>query len=264
MNTTTQDISIINIALSLIILAVPILIFIYYKINLIKDLIFSLLRMILQLSLVAIYLEWIFKLNNHFVNIAWLLIMIIITSATIVKRTKVKFKKFFIPFSFAVLISLLIIDAFFLGIIIKLDYVFDARYLIPISGMILGNSLNHNIVGLSTYFSQLNSIKELYYFLLTNSGSRKIAIQPFMQDSIFKGLNPLLASMSVMGLISLPGMMTGQILGGSSPALAIKYQIMIMIAIFAGCTLSLIFSLWYANTKIFDKYGNVIPNQINQ
>ena len=63
--------------------------------------------------------------------------------------------------------------------------------------------------------------------------------------------------MSVMGLISLPGMMTGQILGGASPATAIKYQIMIMIAIFVGCVLSLTLSLWYANVKIFDKYGNV-------
>ena len=123
--------------------------------------------------------------------------------------------------------------------------------------MILGNSLNHNIVGLSTYFDGLKQKKELYYFVLTNSGSQKLAVRPFIQEALVKGVNPLLAGMSVMGLISLPGMMTGQILGGASPATAIKYQIMIMIAIFVGCVLSLTLSLWYANVKIFDKYGNV-------
>ncbi|MDD3858950.1 MAG: ABC transporter permease [Bacteroidales bacterium] len=257
MKGTTQDIELLKLIIGFSVMIIPIAIFMYYRVRLIKDLIISTLRMIVQLVLVAVYLEWIFKLNNAFINSAWVIIMVLISSGTSIKRIKVNAKTFFIPFSLAILVSLIIIDAFFIGLIIRLDYIFDARYFIPISGMILGNSLNHNIVGLSTYFDGLKQKKELYYFILTNSGSQKLAVRPFIQEALVKGINPLLAGMSVMGLISLPGMMTGQILGGASPATAIKYQIMIMIAIFVGCVLSLTLSLWYANVKIFDKYGNV-------
>ncbi|HNQ69372.1 MAG TPA: ABC transporter permease [Bacteroidales bacterium] len=257
MKGSTQDIELLNLIIGFSVMIIPIAIFLYYRVRLVKDLLISSLRMIVQLALVAVYLEWIFKLNNAWINSAWVIVMILISAGTSIKRIKVSAKTFFIPFSLAVLFSLVIIDGFFLGLIIRLDYVFDARYFIPISGMILGNSLNHNIVGLSTYFDGLKQKRELYYFVLTNSGSQKLAIRPFIQEALVKGINPLLAGMSVMGLISLPGMMTGQILGGASPATAIKYQIMIMIAIFVGCVLSLTLSLWYANVKIFDKYGNV-------
>jgi len=74
---------------------------------------------------------------------------------------------------------------------------------------------------------------------------------------LVKGLNPLLATMSVIGLISLPGMMTGQILGGASPVIAIKYQVMIMLAIVVGCTLTLVLSILLSKNKLFDDFGNV-------
>lgn len=257
MKDTSIDIGIFDLAFGFTILIIPLAIFLYYKIDLVKDLFISTLRMVVQLFLVALYLEWIFEMNNAYINSLWVLIMILVSAGTTIQKVKVKWKSFFIPFSVAVIVSLIVIDSFFLGLIIRLDYVFDARYFIPISGMILGNSLNHNIVGISTYFEGFSQRKELYYFILTNSGSKKLAVRPFIQQAIIKGINPLLATMSVIGLISLPGMMTGQILGGASPTTAIKYQIMIMIAIFVGCTLSLTLSLWFANLKMFDKYGNV-------
>jgi len=100
--------------------------------------------------------------------------------------------------------------------------------------------MNHNIVGLTTYFDGLTRNRNLYYFLLTNNNNKTAAVAPFIREALQKGLNPLIATMMVMGLISLPGMMTGQILGGSSPAIAIKYQIMIMLAIFTGVSINLL------------------------
>lgn len=63
---------------------------------------------------------------------------------------------FLFPLFIAGITSVLIVDGFFLGFILELNYIFDARYFIPITGMILGNSLNHNIVGLSSYFKGLS------------------------------------------------------------------------------------------------------------
>ncbi len=127
--------------------------------------------------------------------------------------------------------------------------------------MILGNTMSHNIVGLTVYLNELREKNEFYYFLLTHTNSKKIAQGYFIKKAIKAGLNPLIASMSVIGLISLPGMMTGQILGGSSPVIAIKYQIMIMIAIFIGCSLSLFLGIQASNFIIFDSMGQMHLNK---
>ncbi|PWD98066.1 ABC transporter permease [Marinilabilia rubra] len=251
------DIEIVDLLIGFSILVLPIIVFLYFRIRLIKDLLVSILRMIGQLFLVAVYLEWIFEKNNAWINSLWVVVMILIGAGTVLKRVKLNWKEYLFPFILAGFISMIIIDSFFLGLVLKLDYVFDARYFVPISGMVLGNSLNHNIVGLSTYFDGLSQKRELYYFILTNSGSKKKAILPFIQDALIKGLNPLLANMSVIGLISLPGMMTGQILGGASPVVAIKYQVMIMLAIFVGCTMTLVLSVLFSGRFLFDDYGRV-------
>jgi putative ABC transport system permease protein len=249
------DIQLIDLALGFLILIIPIFLFLYYRVGVVKDTLISILRMILQLMLVAAYLEWIFDRNSAWINTFWVLIMISVGVLTTIKRVGLHWKHFVLPFFIAGLTSVVIIDTFFLGLVIKLDYVFDARYFIPITGMILGNSINHNVVGLSTYFNALFEKSELYYFLLTNTGNDKLTKRPFIADAIKQGMNPLIATMSVIGLISLPGMMTGQILGGSSPIIAIKYQIMIMLAIFAGCTINLVMSIFISNAFVFDAYG---------
>ncbi len=249
---SAMDINILDLAISFSSLLLPIAFLLYYKINIVKDILIGAGRMIIQLSLVALYLEWIFEINNPWLNSFWILTMISVGVTTSIKRIGLNWRYFILPFFSASIISVIIIDTFFLGFIIKLDNVFDARYFVPITGMILGNSLNHNIVGLTTYLKGLSEKSELYYFLLTNSSSFKVTLKPFITEAVKRGLNPLIASMSVIGLISLPGMMTGQILGGSSPVIAIKYQIMIMLAIFTGSTISLFFSIIFSNQVIFD------------
>lgn len=249
------DISVFDLVMGLLSLIIPIFFLVLYKVRLIKDTLVAVFRMIIQLSLVAAYLEVIFKLNNPWINLLWILIMLFVSAITSIQRLKLKFKYFLLPLFSSALLALLLVDVFFLGIVMKLDNLFDARYLIPITGMILGNSLNNNIIGMSTYFYGLKEKSDLYYFLYTNSGSKKIAIRPFISNAIYKGLNPLIATTSVIGLISLPGMMTGQILGGSSPLVAIKYQIMVMIAILIACSLTLVFSIIFSNRFVFDEYG---------
>lgn len=252
-----EDIRIIELAIGLLLLLIPLGLFTYYKIGLQKDVIVGAARMIAQLSLVALYLEWIFEINSALINMLWVLIMIVVGVFTTMKRASLQWRYFVIPLIIASVTSIIIIDTFFLGLVLKLDYFFDARYFIPITGMALGNAMNHNIVGLSTYFKGLSEKSELYMFLLTNTSSTKLAIRPFIKEAVKRGLNPLIASMTVIGLISLPGMMTGQILGGSPPVTAIKYQIMIMVAIFTGCTINLFLSIIISNRFIFNEYGKL-------
>jgi putative ABC transport system permease protein len=260
--TSITDISVLELALGFLIIVIPVAFFMFYRIRLTKAVMISLMRMVIQLGLVAFYLEWIFALNSAWLNSLWVILMISVGVHTSISRIGLNWKYFVFPLFIAGLTSVVIIDIFFLGFILKLDYFFDARYFVPITGMVLGNSLNHNIVGLSSYFKGLSEKSDLYYFLLTNTGNTKLALRPFIADSIKAGLNPLIGTMSVIGLISLPGMMTGQILGGSSPVIAIKYQIMIMLAIFAGCTINLFLSILFSNRFVFDGYGKLKSNML--
>ncbi len=258
------DINTIDLALGFLVMVIPVSFFLYFKIKMVQSVLIALVRMAVQLSLIAFYLEWIFEQNNALYNSLWVFVMILVGIGTSIRRIGLNWRYFVAPLFLAAMTSVIIIDSFFLGWIIKLDYFFDARYFIPITGMVLGNSLNHNIVGLSTYFVGLSEKRELYYFLLTNTADTKLSIRPFIEDAVKRGLNPLIATMTVIGLISLPGMMTGQILGGSSPAVAIRYQIMIMLAIFTGCTINLFLSILFSNRFVFDKYNRFKDNVLKK
>ena len=96
----------------------------------------------------------------------------------------------------------------------------------------MGNMLSSNVIALNTYYSGLKREQQLYRYLLGNGATRQEAQAPFIRQAIIKSFSPLIANIAVMGLVALPGTMIGQILGGSSPNVAIKYQMMIMVITF--------------------------------
>lgn len=260
MNSLTNDIEVSKLLLGLLILVIPFIFLYYYRVKLIGASVFAIIRMIIQLGLVAVYLEWIFELNSALINSIWVIIMIFVGVATSIKRIGLNWRYFLLPLLFSWFFAILVIDTFFLGWVLDLEYKFDAAYLVPITGMVLGNSLNHNIISMNSYIKSLTTQINMYEFLLINRGSKSFALRGFIQTAIKDGLNPLIASISVIGLISLPGMMTGQILAGQSPLVAIKYQMMIMIAIYSASSISLILSINFSNYFLFDSFDNIKSN----
>jgi putative ABC transport system permease protein len=240
-----------------IILIIPFYILWYYKTGLVKDAAVSFIRMTVQLLLVGLYLEFIFDLNSIWLNLFWVLIMTILATFTIVKRSELNKRYFLIPIFISILVSIIITDSFFLGFIIKLPKMFDARYFIPITGMLLGNSIKSIIIALNAYYKKLKKEKELYKWYVANGATRQEALAPFKKEALKVAFNPVIANVAIIGLISLPGMMTGQIMGGSSPIIAVKYQIMLMITIFSSSIISVFFSIYFADKKVFDGFGNL-------
>ncbi len=254
---TAIDIGWSDLALGFILLVIPFFILWYYKTGLLKPAVISVIRMTVQLLLIGLYLEYIFILNNMWVNLAWVLIMVIIATATTVKRSELNRRLYLIPVFVSLAISLIIVDVYFLGFVIKLDNLFEAIYLIPITGMLLGNCIRTNILGLSSYYNKLQKEQILYKYALANGATIKEALFPYMRNSLKTSFAPTIATMAVVGLVSLPGMMTGQILGGSSPTVAIKYQIMLMITIFVSSIMTVVLTIFISNRFIFDSFHNL-------
>lgn len=242
--------------LGYLLLLLPLALLGYYRTGLVKPTLVAVARMTVQLSLVGLYLEFIFKLDNVWVNLLWVILMVAFASLAVISRTSLTHRFYLIPVFWAIGLSLTVIVAYFFTVVIRLENYFESRYLIPITGMLLGNCMHSNIIGLNAYYSRLRLEQQLYRYALANGATREEALHPFVRDALVKAFNPSIASMAVIGLVSLPGMMTGQILGGSDPSVAIKYQIMIMITIFTSSLLTVLLTIFFANRYAFDAYDN--------
>lgn len=258
------DINYLSLFAGYTLLIIPFFVMWYYKTGLVKDSFFAILRMTVQLLLTGVYLEYIFKLNNSLINVSWGILMTIMAAYTVIKRSRLSMKLFIVPVFCSGIISILITDTYFLGVVVKLDNIFDARYFIPITGMLFGNSIRTIIIALDSYYGKLKKERNFYNWHLANGATRKEALLPFKKEALRSAFNPMIAGTAIVGLISLPGMMTGQILGGSSPNVAIKYQIMLMITIFSSSVLSVILTIIFSDRFVFDEYDNFKKNVIKE
>ena len=242
----------IQLAISFIILLLPAYILWKYQTGLNKKLLTASIRMVLQLLFVGYYLEYLFRFDNAWINAAWIMVMVLVADFATIDRSELKRKRsLLVPMFGATFLGIIVIDLFFLELVIQLPTFMAAQYTIPITGMVLGNCLRSNVIGINAFYYGLSDHKERYQFYLACGASRNEALQPFISDALQKSANPTLASMATIGLVSLPGMMTGQILSGSSPLIAIKYQIMIMVAIFSGTILSVFLGIVFTNRFVF-------------
>jgi len=242
----------------LLILLIPIYINWHFKLGLSRDTALSVARMIAQLILVGFYLQYLFSINSILLNLLWLCLMMAIGASAIIKGAKLNYQRCYMPVLAGVacgLVPLLMILIF--GLIAPTPY-YSAQYLIPLAGMLLGNSLSGNIVALQHLFNGLEDKHLEYESYLALGASPVQATREFVQRSMRQSLMPILASMSTTGLVTLPGMMTGQILSGVNPMIAIKYQLIIMLAIFVMLTVSISVSLILTVRNAIAKSGKIL------
>lgn len=259
----TIDISITSLLLGVILMTIPIYFLWKYYTGIVKSTINAVLRMIVQMFLVGLYLKYLFLWDNPWLNVLWLIIMVFVASETSLKRTNLKRRMLMLPLIIGFFTASILIGVYFLGIILKLDNIFNAQYFIPIFGILMGNMLGVNVIGLNTFYYNLQREKSYYYFLLGNGATVDEAITPFVKRALVHSFSPAIANMAVMGLVALPGTMIGQILGGSTPDVAIKYQMMIIVITNSASMLSLMTTLNLSKRATFDKMGAII-NPFNE
>lgn len=245
-------------------LLIPAYILWRYQTGLNRKLAVATVRMTLQLLFVGYYLEYLFQYDNPWINIAWILVMVVVADFATIDRSELKRTwKLAVPIFAATFFGIILIDLFFLELVIRLPTFLAAQYTIPITGMVLGNCLRSNVIGINDFYFGLKQHRERYRFYLACGATRTEALFTFFQGALKKSVNPTLATMATIGLVSLPGMMTGQILSGSSPMTAIKYQIMIMLAIFSGTVLSVYLGIRLSNYFVFKENDMLDENILN-
>ena len=212
------------------------------------------LRTVVQLTLVGFVLKWVFRVERWYVVLAMMIVMTLIAAQTAASRSERKYPGIYRNTILSVWISAWVTAAYGLLVILRSeDSWHQPQYAIPLLGMILGNTLNGISLGLNTFTEALVRRQDEVEVLLALGATRWEAARGPTQHAVRTGLMPIMNSMMVVGIVSLPGMMTGQLLSGTAPLQAVKYQIVIMFLIASATALGTVGIVLLTYRQLFNK-----------
>ncbi|RLA60724.1 MAG: iron export ABC transporter permease subunit FetB [Epsilonproteobacteria bacterium] len=251
METFDLQLSHILISLLLIILCAGISLFLGLKLE--KKILLAVIRSTIQVAALGYILRFIFKHNVSPTFFAVFAVMLFTATWTSIKRPKKPYTGIFSVSFISIFLASAITGSYTLFLSIPQNPWYDLPQAIPLVGMILGNSLTGVSLCLDRFISDIALKKEYIEDQLAMGATRFEVIRPIISDAIGSGMTPILNAMMVSGLVSIPGMMTGQILAGNSPILASKYQIIILIMICATVFLTCVGVSYLSFFKFFEK-----------
>ena len=170
-------------------------------------------RMLLQLLLVGYFLTYVFETNQPLVVVLLIALMIVVSAWIALRSSKDKSVKTYFIFLIAIGLPGLILLGLVTQFVLQLQKWFEPSLVVPIAGMIFANSMNTVSLAAERFESEFNRAEDYV-------DARRIALDA--------SLIPQINSLFAVGLVALPGMMTGQILSGVDPIIAVRYQIMVM------------------------------------
>lgn len=220
-----------------------------------RPLIIGAIRTTVQLLLIGLILKLLFEnINLPFITLLSLL-MLLIAGREVMIRQKRRFlgwKGFGIG-TLAMFVSSFSVTLLTLFVVIGNEPWYQPQYAIPLLGMLLGNTMNGISLGLDRLTAAAWSQRREIEAHLMLGYSAHDAISGIRRESIRVGMMPIINAMAAAGIVSLPGMMTGQILAGAAPLEAVKYQILIMFLIAAGTGFGTLAAVTLGARGLFDE-----------
>lgn len=222
-----------------------------------RDIFWSGLRMFVQLMIVGYLLHLVFALESALPVLLILVVMTGFAVQTIGARVETKMPNFYRVVGAAILFGCGGMTFFFCTLVIGLEPWYDPRYLIPLAGMVIGNSMTGASLAAERLAAEFRERREEIETALCLGSSVKLAAEPAVSSAFRAALIPSVNAMAAMGLVFLPGMMTGQILSGTEPLIAVKYQIAIMCVITGSVALTTFMILRFGYRSYFTSYQSL-------
>lgn len=248
------DLTLLQVALAYIFVVIVLIIVRLRGIRREKEIVIASVRMALQLILVGYLLIYIFKSPNVFVTILIIALMEAFAVHTILRKFK---KQLFGELRKVIAVSMvagtLFCLLYFLVVVVRISPWYDPQYFIPIAGMIVGNSMTGISLGVKSLLEGMTVQRAAVEEALTLGAAPQDASKSIINSTFDAAILPTLNSMAGMGIVFLPGMMTGQILSGTDPTTAIAYQIAIMLGILGAVALSVFMMLHWGSRTFFNK-----------
>lgn len=224
------------------------------KLDLEKDIIIGTVRGFIQLMIVGYLLKFIFAADDWRYIIIMLTVMSLVASNNAAKRGKE------IPQVFIIVLASIAIGTFVtLGILVGLGILkFKASQIIPISGMIIGNGMVASGLVLNRLKDEIKGRKSEILAALALGATPRQGVERALKASIKAGMIPTIDGMKTIGIVQLPGMMTGYILAGADPLQAVRYQILVVFMLTATVSIVCIMVGLLTYRQFFTKYHQLI------
>ena len=221
-------------------------------------------RGIIQLLLLGLVLTWVFRQEGPWAVIAMMAFMIALAGFEAVRRTTHRVPGIYVMSMGVMLVSSFVVTLYGLNVVIGTKPWYQPQYAIPILGMVLGNTLNGIALGLETVLEGFRRDRTEIEILLAHGATSSEASRDVVRRAVRIGMVPILNAMVAAGAISIPGMMTGQILAGGDPSVAARYQIFILLAIAGGVALGTLGVVFGARRLVFDERDRLRADRLTR
>ncbi len=224
------------------------------KLGLANSLFIAAIRTVVQLLLIGLVLKELFAHVNLLLISILSLVMLLIAGREVMARQQRRFGGLwgYGLGTLSMFVSSFTLTVYALVVVIGTEPWYTPQYAIPLLGMMLGNTMTGVALALDKLTTQAWQQRNEIEARLILGQDWKAAIGDITKDSVRIGMLPMINAMAAAGIVSLPGMMTGQILSGTEPMEAVKYQILIMFLITAGTGFATILATWIGARHLFD------------
>jgi putative ABC transport system permease protein len=243
-----------DLALAALLLVINGGISLWLNLGITKSLTIAAVRMVVQLLLVGLVLKYLFEVKSPWLTLGVVLIMVGFAGYEIMNRQD---KKLTGLWSYGIGVTTMTFAAVSVTVLalatqLRPDPWWDARYAIPLLGMMLGNAMTGISLGLNNLLTAVTRERWAVEAQIALGHPRDVALRPFIRRALRNALTPSINSMSASGLVFLPGMMTGQILAGLDPVEAVKYQLLVMFLIGGATGIGAVTAIYAAVWRITD------------
>ncbi|MBP6708566.1 MAG: iron export ABC transporter permease subunit FetB [Candidatus Accumulibacter sp.] len=220
-----------------------------------RQLLISAARSSVQLLLIGLVLKVLFDHAQPLWVALLAALMLVVAGREVMVRQKRRFVGWwgFGVGTLSMFVSSFTVTVLALLLVIGTDPWYAPQYAIPLFGMVLGNTMNGISLGLDRLTEDAAQKRQVIESRLALGHDWQRAISDSRREAIRVGMIPIINAMSAAGIVSLPGMMTGQILAGTPPVEAVKYQILVMFLIAAGTGFGTIVAVNFAARRLFDE-----------
>ncbi|MTD31368.1 iron export ABC transporter permease subunit FetB [Planomicrobium sp. YIM 101495] len=245
-----------TLSLTLIFVLIPLLLSKTFGLGLERDTLIATVRSIIQLLAVGYVLKFVF--DSESLLYVFLMVALMIVAATHNARNKGASIK---GITWKVALALVTVEVLTQGILIGFGITpATAQYIIPISGMVIGNSMVLSILFLNRFTSEVESRKPETDLILSLGGTPKQAIDRPLLSSIKASMIPTIESQKTVGLVQLPGMMSGQIIAGADPVQAVQFQLLILFLLLTTAAVTSILLGFLSYPTLFNERMQRIRN----
>jgi putative ABC transport system permease protein len=245
-----------EVGISLILVVIAIVIARYWRIPVEKDMALGSVRAFAQLVAVGYALQIVFRLESPWLILMALAIMITVGAHAAAGRIKDVKRPFVITVTAMTVGSLMTIGVMILAQIIS----FEARYVIPLAGMIIGNSMNASALTADRLSSDLKNNRLAIESALALGKGWRVASKKYIRSSATAGMMSMLNFMKTVGIVALPGAMTGMILAGADPLDAVLFQIVVAYMLLSAVTITSVMAVELTIRRFFTRCHQLLQD----